>query len=81
MSSNHFFAVHSIFTYDSEAYDLMKLYFKTLLGILVTSLPGSSEPRSDVLTIRPLFHVQCGCRKTVFFCFIVQSHITWLPFD
>ena len=28
-SSNHFFAVHSNFTYDSEAYDLMKLYLGT----------------------------------------------------
>ena len=28
-SSDHFFAVHSKFTYDSEAYDLMKLYLET----------------------------------------------------
>ena len=27
--SNHFFAVHSNLTYDSETYDLMKLYFET----------------------------------------------------
>ena len=31
LKSNHFFAVHSNFTYDSEAYDLMKLYFPSLL--------------------------------------------------
>ena len=28
--SNHFFAVHSNLTFDSETYDLMKLYFETL---------------------------------------------------
>ena len=32
-----FFAVHSNFTYYSEAYDLMKLYFGILLKILVPS--------------------------------------------
>ena len=28
-STNHFFAVHSNFTYDSETYDLLKLYLET----------------------------------------------------
>ena len=28
-SSDHFFTVHSKFTYNSEAYDLMKLYLET----------------------------------------------------
>ena len=32
-----FFVVHSNFTYDSEAYDFKKLYFETLLEILVSS--------------------------------------------
>ena len=36
-SETIFFSVHSNFTYDSEAGDLMKLYFKTLLEILVSS--------------------------------------------
>ena len=27
---NHFFVVHSNFSYDSEAYDLIKLYLETL---------------------------------------------------
>ena len=35
--SNHFFAAHSNFTYDSEAYDLMKLYFETFFEILASS--------------------------------------------
>ena len=38
LQSNHSFVVHSNFTYDSEAYDLMKLYFETLLEILLSSL-------------------------------------------
>ena len=29
LKSSYFFAVHSNFTYDSEAYDLMKLYLET----------------------------------------------------
>ena len=61
------FAVHNNFTYDFEAYYLMKLYFKTLLEILVSfaSLRGSPELNSKVLTIRPLIHVRCGCYKTI----------------
>ena len=29
LKSNHFFAVHSNFTYDSEAYDLITLYLES----------------------------------------------------
>ena len=29
LTRKHFFAVHSNFTYDSQAYDLMKLYLET----------------------------------------------------
>ena len=35
--SNHYFAIQSNFIYDSEAHDVMKLYFETLLQILVSS--------------------------------------------
>ena len=35
--SNHCFADHNNFIYDSEAHDVMKIYFETLLEILVSS--------------------------------------------
>ena len=38
-----FFAVHSNFTYDSEAYNLLKLYLETLLEILIYSQFNSTH--------------------------------------
>ena len=60
------FCVHSNFTYDSEAGNLMKLYFETSNPGLYSSLLGSPEPNSEVLNIRPLLHVQCGYYRTVY---------------
>ena len=68
LQSNHFFAVLSNFTYDSEAYDLMKLYLETLLEILVSSLLFLDSLSLTLKchlgrTLKPLLHVQCGYRK------------------
>ena len=37
LAKNIFVVVHSNFSYDSETYDLMKLYVESLLEILVSS--------------------------------------------
>ena len=64
-----FFAIHSNFTCDSDAY-VIKLNFETLPEILFfyrglfSYLPGSPDSNPEVLTIRTLLQVQCRYRKT-----------------
>ena len=50
-----FFPVHSNFTYDSEAYDVMKPYFKNLLEILVSPQFQLYTHYSSLLPISPNF--------------------------
>lgn len=50
-----FFPVHSNFTYDFEAYDVMKLCFKNLLEILVSPQFKLYTHYSSLLPISPNF--------------------------
>ena len=89
--SNHFSTVRSKFTYDSQAYDLMKLYFEILPEILASSQfkfytiysKVSVLPKflysNRLINISDIFHYFCESKiLKIIICLFIRIIINFL---